>query len=129
MGHPEFVHGGFLSALCDELFGWTAGMEKELLGKKSSKIFTANLSVDYRKPVRRNDVYYVVTRVEKVIREKKVYLKASLHDRSGQVLTECAALFIITGGAGSVNSQTSAVSPRTITSPRAAPVPSPVQLT
>jgi len=46
-GHPEFVHGGFLSALCDELFGWTAGMEKELLGKKSSKIFTANLSVDY----------------------------------------------------------------------------------
>jgi len=117
-GHPEFVHGGMLSALCDELFGWTAGIEKELLGKGSSRIFTANLSVDYRKPVRRNGVYHVVTRVDKVIRDKKVYLKAALYDRSGQILTECSSLFIITGGAGNNISQTSAtVAARTMTAP------------
>mmetsp|Transcript_91470 Transcript_91470/g.295987 ORF Transcript_91470/g.295987 Transcript_91470/m.295987 type:complete len:293 (+) Transcript_91470:80-958(+) len=96
-GHPEFIHGGFLSALFDELFGWCAGMEREALGEKSAKIFTANLDVNYRRPVPKSSSYLVKCRVEKVVRQKKVYTSGSLFSSSGLLLTESTSLYVLTG--------------------------------
>jgi len=95
-GHPEFVHGGFMSALLDDQFGWATFIEKDRqnLGK-DAKIFTANLNVNYRKPVSKNAVYMSVCEVQKVVREKKVYLQATVYDEVGDTVFEGTALYIV----------------------------------
>eukprot|EP00928_Gymnodinium_smaydae_P053893 TRINITY_DN37786_c0_g1_i1.p1 TRINITY_DN37786_c0_g1~~TRINITY_DN37786_c0_g1_i1.p1 ORF type:complete len:268 (-),score=30.86 TRINITY_DN37786_c0_g1_i1:129-887(-) len=99
-GHPEYIHGGFSSALLDELFGWTAWREKEQQGLgKDFTIFTANLNVDYRRPVPINSLCFVDCWVVKVVRRKKVYIEGGIYDRSGIALVESKCLYIIKGRA------------------------------
>lgn len=99
-GHVEFVHGGFLSALFDELFGWTTFLEKDLFGKfgkgdANVQIFTANLNINYRRPVPKDATYLVKVHVERVVRDRKIYLRGALYNRAGDLLTEGTSLYII----------------------------------
>merc|ERR1712137_621896 len=64
-GHPGLIHGGFSAALLDELLGWNAYLEGQQHIKLTS-IFTANLNVDYRRPMQHQSTYIVETYSEKV---------------------------------------------------------------
>lgn len=44
-GHPGIVHGGIISAIFDNAFGWL------FLAHKMKPAFTANLNINFRKPV------------------------------------------------------------------------------
>lgn len=47
-GHPGIVHGGIISALFDNTFGWL------FFTMKQPPAFTANLNVNFRKPIMAN---------------------------------------------------------------------------
>lgn len=94
-GHPAVVHGGAIAALLDDVFG--CAFFASALGTG----FTANLSVDYRKPLPPGTLVHVRARVDRVEpsssgRSKKVFLVGSLVDAAdGTLYTEAKALFIV----------------------------------
>jgi len=97
-GHPEYIHGGFLSSLFDELFGWNTILEFDMFDEThgaKTKIFTANLDVNYRRPVPKGSTYLCKVWVEQIVRDKKVYLRGVLLNRRGEVLTESTSLYIL----------------------------------
>jgi adenylylsulfate kinase len=96
-GHPDLIHGGFTSAVLDELFGWATFAERNaLFGPKSNAlIFTANLNVNYRRPMPYWSNYLIDVKVTKVVRNKKIYLEATVTDENGNVCIESTALYII----------------------------------
>ncbi|KAI9599084.1 HotDog domain-containing protein [Syncephalis fuscata] len=110
-GHKNIIHGGLLATLVDEIFGmhvWTEG----------GAALTANLSVDYRRPVMANQV--IRARTWAIKKDgRKIWVRALLeaveaaepnsaiaiaktsHEpateenaKNGQVLVEANALFI-----------------------------------
>ena len=103
-GHTAFVHGGMTAALLDDLFGWATGIERMHLSKsdeaklyKNARAFTAKLTVNYRRPLPKNDVYFVECKVSHIEKKRKVWLEAKIFDTEGRVLVESDALYIITG--------------------------------
>lgn len=89
VGHPEIVHGGASAFAFDESFGVLFAMLN--LGPG----FTANINVNYRKPLPADLVACLHASLDK--REgRKVYLKGSLRSApDGDVFSEATALFII----------------------------------
>lgn len=90
-GHDGIVHGGFLATLFDESLAYVAFSNlPDRIG------FTANLNVNYRRPVPA-DGFYVVT-VEHVKTEgRKCWVKATLSDSissDATVYADAQALFI-----------------------------------
>ncbi|OQS04429.1 hypothetical protein THRCLA_03328 [Thraustotheca clavata] len=85
-GHEGIVHGGCISTVCDELFGWTMIMDKAG--------FTANLNVNFRKPLKASTLAVITTELEK-IEGRKVYLKSKVQDTEGNTYTEATSLFIL----------------------------------
>jgi len=96
-GHPGLIHGGFTSALLDDLFGWTAAFEgrKFMGGSSGWTIYTANLNVNYRKPMRCDTIYSVEVTAEKIAKQKKVFLSARIRDAEGKLLVESTSLYLI----------------------------------
>ncbi|EQC27835.1 hypothetical protein SDRG_14419 [Saprolegnia diclina VS20] len=87
-GHTGIVHGGCISTVCDELFGWTMYWIMDKAG------FTANLNVNFRKPLPAQTLAIVTTELER-IEGRKVYLKAKVQDAEGNTYTEATSLFIM----------------------------------
>merc|ERR1712217_236937 len=88
-GHPGLIHGGFAAALLDDLFGWTAFLEAEQhVDMKNSTIFTANLNVNYRRPMKDKSAYTIELYAEKVVRKKKIYLKALIQNSEGELCVD-----------------------------------------
>jgi len=96
-GHPGLIHGGFTSALLDDLFGWASALEsrKFMGGSSGWTIFTANLNVNYRAPMRCDTAYSVEVVAEKIAKQKKVYLSARIRDAEGKLLVESTSLYLI----------------------------------
>jgi acyl-coenzyme A thioesterase PaaI-like protein len=96
-GHPDLIHGGFTSAILDEMFGWATFAERNALfgAKSQALIFTANLDVNYRRPMLCYSNYLIDVKVTKVVRSKKIYLEATITDKEGNVCIESTALYII----------------------------------
>ena len=67
------------------------------IGIGAAKIFTAKLTVNYRRPVKLNGTYLVECKVTKVERVKKIWLECTVYDRAGNALVEGDSLYIITG--------------------------------
>ena len=63
-GHVGVVHGGFTAALLDDLFGWAAGIERKRFDPETA-VFTANLHVDYKRPMPGNGAYHVTVRADR----------------------------------------------------------------
>jgi hypothetical protein len=59
-GHPEIVHGGIISAIFDNSFGWL------FLASKQKPAFTANLNVNFRKPIYSNTNGVIYANIEKI---------------------------------------------------------------
>ena len=100
-GHPSTVHGGALAAVLDDAFGTL------FLHSGAGAGFTANLSVDYVKPVpagARLEIAVRVVRTEpsKSGRSDKVYMEAVVAERRadaegsapGAVYARSTALFV-----------------------------------
>lgn len=58
-------------------------------------VLTANLNVDYRRPITADGVYLVRVWAERVDKMKKIYLGASISNWEGEVLVEATALYIV----------------------------------
>lgn len=97
-GHVGIVHGGMLATLMDESMGRCG-----LAALPNRMGYTANLNVDYRKPVKAGS--YVVVRAEVVkIEGRKVWVKGRIEGlgvgdgknekEGGDVLVEAEALFV-----------------------------------
>lgn len=96
-GHPGIAHGGILASLLDDAMG--AAFFSARLGSG----FTANLSVDYRRPLPAGRDVLVTAAIERVEEStsgsgsKKVYLVGSIVDKEDPsvVYTQGKALFIV----------------------------------
>ena len=86
-GHPKVVHGGLTSTMFDNSFGWLFIS----LGKPAA--VTANLNVDFRKPVYAGSVVLLKTQLMKE-EGRKLYMKGTMETADGTVLAESTSLFI-----------------------------------
>jgi acyl-coenzyme A thioesterase PaaI-like protein len=93
-GHPKIVHGGLIAALIDDTFGAL------FLQAGVGTGFTANLSIDYKKPLPIESAIVISAKVIKVEPSKngksqKVFLEATLTNTSGTITyAESKALFL-----------------------------------
>ena len=58
-------------------------------------VLTANLSVNYRRPVFAESTYLVELRVDRLEKRKKCYLTATISDQKGRVCVEATSLYIV----------------------------------
>merc|ERR1711862_437587 len=70
-GHNGIVHGGCIATLIDELCGWTFHTNGH------GKGFTANLNINYRRPLPNNVTVLVRCSITQVIRRKKMEMVKS----------------------------------------------------
>lgn len=95
-GHPGLLHGGFLAALIDDFTGMAAWLEKKAQGfSQHARIFTANLNVNYRRPLPHDSEYFLDVYVVRVEKHKKIFLQATIYDGDGNTCTESSALYIV----------------------------------
>ncbi|KAF9309875.1 hypothetical protein BG003_009196 [Podila horticola] len=87
-GHDKIIHGGLLATLLDEATGMVA-----LPNLPFHIGFTANLNVNYRRPVTADQFVMVTAEFEKG-EGRKGYTNASIRDLGGNTLVECTALFV-----------------------------------
>lgn len=86
-GHSRIVHGGFSAMLVDETCG-LANMNHD-----DRHTFTANLSVDYRKPIPAPGVVLCRSWIKKVEGRKR-YVRCTLEGPSGVLYVDANALFL-----------------------------------
>lgn len=92
-GHISLVHGGMLATLLDECLGRCAGQGAKV-HETGKRVLTANLGIDYRKPVKPNQVLRIDTWVED-FQGKKLQCRGKVSNLNGDVLVEGQALFIV----------------------------------
>ena len=73
---------------------WAAANEKRVRGLEGA-VLTANLSVNYRRPVFAESTYLVELRVDRLEKRKKCYLTATISDEKGRVCVEATSLYIV----------------------------------
>jgi acyl-coenzyme A thioesterase PaaI-like protein len=93
-GHREYIHGGLTSALLDNLFGHLFGRlhRENKLGKTQ---FTANLHVDYRRPMPKSTTFLIRLRVERLVDGRKGFLRAWVYDHAGNILVDSTSLYVV----------------------------------
>ena len=57
-------------------------------------LLTADLKVNYKRPMRSDSVYLVRVWVDRVEKRKKIFLDATISDAEGKLLVEANALYI-----------------------------------
>lgn len=104
-GHDGIVHGGIISLVFDESFGWAY----EVLARHPKLFFegdidvdpskfivvTANLNVDYKKPLPAETDVVVRVYYEKSEKGKKIYLCARMESHDGSKLYSKAKVLFI----------------------------------
>lgn len=95
-GHPNLVHGGMLAAMLDDLYAWAVIQEKAKQEiDPRSRIFTAKLTTNFRRPAPTEACLVVECRVTRIAKGKKVYLEGAIYDSAGSVLVDSHCLYII----------------------------------
>mmetsp|Transcript_18816 Transcript_18816/g.32972 ORF Transcript_18816/g.32972 Transcript_18816/m.32972 type:complete len:177 (+) Transcript_18816:1-531(+) len=95
-GHPGLIHGGFSAAIIDDFTGLATWIEKDAQDlSKTAKIFTAHLDLSYRRPLQCSAEYLVEVCVDRVERQKKVFLNAAIYDNTDHACVKARALYII----------------------------------
>ena len=91
-GHNGIVHGGLVSAIIDEMFG--ALFFKANTHNKSIHGVTANLNINYRKPVKPNKWIIWFGAIEKV-ENRKTFLMAKIFNMNLELLADSTCLFVV----------------------------------
>ena len=86
-GHPSIVHGGMISTMIDDAYGWVFIAGRRQVG------FTANLNVNFRRPIRSDDVVILKS---KIVEEKgrKFKLISTVSNLKGDVMVDSTAIFL-----------------------------------
>ncbi len=100
-GHDGIVHGGIISLLFDESFGWSfEAMPTNNVGHgandddENSIVVTANLNVNYRKPLPA-ETNVVIRVYHEETKGRKVYLSARMENFDGSIVySDATVLFI-----------------------------------
>jgi Uncharacterized protein, possibly involved in aromatic compounds catabolism len=101
-GHAGIVHGGIISLILDDTLGWgyealhlSSREENPQQGENDySLVVTANLTVNYRKPLRAGSNFVVRVFHEKT-EGRKIYFTARIESYDGETLyAEASSLFI-----------------------------------
>jgi len=87
--HPGIVHGGITATLCDTGMG-VLGMI--IASEKSNVVYTADMTVHYKAPMKVNNTYKIKARVVSELGDK-LNLAISISDAE-KVIAEAEALFI-----------------------------------
>jgi acyl-coenzyme A thioesterase PaaI-like protein len=101
-GHEGIVHGGIISLMIDDTFGWgyqAMGLAqgKSYGDKDFPMVVTANLSVNYRAPLPAESNVVIRVRHENTD-GRKITMSARLESHDGSILySEATALFITVG--------------------------------
>ena len=93
-GHPGLVHGGFTAALLDDALGWCTIAERSAQGL-DGMVLTANLNLNYRRPVEAGQAYLVEAEIDRIEKRKKVFLTARVLDAQRNVCVDATALYIV----------------------------------
>lgn len=90
-GWPGVTHGGLVATVLDELCGRCAVRQFP-----SQTGVTANLEINYRKPIMTNS-YYVLRAIpqKETFTEKKGWIEARLETLEGKICAEGKALFVV----------------------------------
>jgi 3'-phosphoadenosine 5'-phosphosulfate synthase len=102
-GHPAFIHGGAIASVCDDAMGML------FLSSGHGSGFTANLNVNYRKPIPAGTNLAVVCSVDRVevggkSGAKKVFLSARIEgggeggSLAPTLFAEATSLFVVKNG-------------------------------
>jgi len=98
-GHDGIVHGGIISLLFDETFGWAYDAIGRSLDKRYGDddfplAVTANLNVDFRSPLPA-DSNAVIRVYHERTEGRKIYVNGRMESTDGSILfSESSALFI-----------------------------------
>lgn len=90
-GHDRIVHGGLIATILDEALARSA-----IPALPGAMGFTANLNINYRRPLQADQFYVVATELEKV-EGRKAWVKAKFSTSVGQdapVYADATALFV-----------------------------------
>lgn len=85
-GPPDHVHGGFTSAILDEVMGGAAWCN-------GYPVLAANLNVSLRKSIPLNETFYCAGRAER-IDTRRIYTAGQIFDAEGRLYTSATAVFI-----------------------------------
>ncbi len=85
-GPPGFVHGGYVAAVMDEIFGFCQS-------KLDDPYMTGTLELKYLMPVPLNQQLKMTSQVERV-EGRKAFLTAQMVDHNNKILIEGKAIFI-----------------------------------
>ncbi|CAJ1380862.1 unnamed protein product [Effrenium voratum] len=95
-GHPGLLHGGFTAAVLDDFTGLATWMEKQAQAlDKDAAIFTAHMDLSYRRPLKAKSEYLVEVCVDRVERQKKVFLNAAIYDKDSHACVKAKVLYIV----------------------------------
>lgn len=90
-GHPEIVHGGITSLVFDNSFGWL------FFCLNKPMAVTANLNINYRKPLKQNTTTILRAKMSKE-EGRKMFMDATLHEASANgkesLIADSSTLFI-----------------------------------
>ena len=85
-GPPEHVHGGFTSAILDEVMGGAAWCN-------GYPVLAANINVSLRKSIPLNQTFYCAGKTQR-IDTRRIYTAGQIFDASGKIYTTATAVFI-----------------------------------
>ena len=101
-GHKGIVHGGIISLLFDETFGWSfeamPSATTDVSGRTNecdnTVVVTANLNINYRHPLPAETDVVIRVYLDKV-EGRKIYLSARMESRDGKLLySDSTVLFV-----------------------------------
>jgi acyl-coenzyme A thioesterase PaaI-like protein len=92
-GWPGFLHGGVLSALCDELTGWAATLAfHQRDGADARPIVTAEYTMRFLAPSRADRLLHIHAWVSQ-LRERDASVEATI-DSEGAAIARCSARYV-----------------------------------
>jgi len=89
-GWPGVTHGGVIATVMDESLGRCA--IRQFPGRSG---VTANLELNYLKPVVTNSFYVIRAVPEQGVTERKCWVQGRLETLEGRVCVESRALFVV----------------------------------
>lgn len=87
-GHYGIVHGGFAASILDNLLSHLS-----VLVNDYSPCATANLTINFKKPLFIGDEYLLIAELEKKI-DRKIFIKSQILNEKKEVCLEATSLFI-----------------------------------
>ncbi|CAD8148309.1 unnamed protein product [Paramecium octaurelia] len=93
-GNNNDVNSGLLATIIDNAFG-----QLSFLAAGFVPTATANLQVDYKKPIKLNEDYLITCEVQN-IQGRKVFLKAVVQDSENNICSEANAIFLTVNWGG-----------------------------